>query len=270
MTTYKRIIIALIIIISVLIVPTLFFLGFTQTLDILKVIDGYTKGHSLFIITESNESGNGRFLETNYQGNDYWEKNGIGRLDSTCLWPTHERLMDMSSYQPEADEIDSFFTPRKCPIYIHRFSGRVDTFYCYKAVIDIGYIQRHAKTKEWMIIECKSPRRILGSSYEETRSTSGTEGCLDYYTWEGQRLVFESTESYFWIVGKKTPRLYGPLSISQLPIQLKRLGVVLPVTLEGKYDRYVHNHADYKGWQDDMPCEFYWPHHKSRPDRIIQ
>lgn len=237
---------------------------------LLNGLDERSRGSALFYIEEDPEYGNGRNLVTNYEGNDYWEKNGIGRLDSTCLWPTHKRLMDMPSNQPETDEIDSFFTPQRCPIYIHRFSGQVDTFYCYKAVIDIGYIQRYAKTEEWMIMECKSPRQILGSSYEETRSTSGTKGCLDCYTWEGQRLVFESPESYFWIAGKKSPHLYGPLSISQLPILLKRLGMVLPITLKGKYDRYVHNHADYKGWQDDMPHEFYWPHHKSRPDRIIQ
>lgn len=227
------------------------------------------RGSDLFYIQEDHEFGNGRSLVANNEGNDYWEKNGIGRLDSTCLMPWHDRLMELDNVE-EYELIDSFFTLRLCPIYVHRTSSRVDTFYCYNSIIDIGYIQRDAKTKDWMVLECKSPKLVLDSTYKERRSPYSSWGTLQSYSWEGQRLFFDSPLSYYWIIGRKTPHLYGPLSDKQLRIQLRRLKIPLPLTLKGRYDRYVHNYADYKGWQKNVPHEVYWPHHKSRPDKIIE
>ena len=131
------------------------------------------------------------------------------------------------------------------PFYVHRPTGKIDTlyhgYYWLTATIDFGHVHRECFLDKWIILECRLPGRILGYSYLFDESYRGIpidnlyEGS---YTFEGQKLIFESKDFDYWVINRLTTDLYGPLTEKQLIKQIKALEIPLPVKLESSYFPY--------------------------------
>ena len=135
----------------------------------------------------------------------------------------------------------------------------------------VGYISRDYTSKKWIVMECKIPGEILGHDHlSELALEQGYDTLPAYrlpmhaYTYTGQKIVFESNQVHYWIASRKTADLYGPCSEKELIRQMKGLGIPLPIELDGNYDRYTRNDTD-----EQKPTEYYYPHHKARPNKVI-
>lgn len=161
------------------------------------------------------------------------------------------------------------------PLFVHRPSGRVDTLYnpfIYHACgLNFGHVHRECFLDKWIILECRLPGRILGyfhlfdDTYRDMPLDNLSEGS---YTYEGQRLIFESKDFDYWVVNRMTTDLYGPLTEKELLAQLKALDVPLPVELKSSYFPYKRHREKGTGNIIDFPnymytrCLFWrvWPH----------
>lgn len=164
------------------------------------------------------------------------------------------------------------------PIYVHRFSGRIDTLYkrsyLYSAGwIDIGHVSGSETHGNWLVIESKKPGMIIGYDY---LSNKGCLGCdklslhMWDYTYEGQEKVFESKKVFYWIASKHTTDIYGPLTKSELKVQMRRLGIPLPLKMDGWYDRYTYSRDEDGDLLPEEPKAFRWPYHRSREGTLIE
>ena len=81
------------------------------------------------------------------------------------------------------------------------------------------------------------PYMILGNNYfadidNRHKPLMPIDYLMSHYTFEGQRIVFESPKSYFWLFNRTSPDIYGPYTMNQLREQLIRQGILLPITLQ--------------------------------------
>ena len=157
-------------------------------------------------------------------------------------------------------------------LLFHRYSGEMDTMRVdsYNAYVlgPIGYIQRVARLEKWLVLETKQPDMILDSTF--VVNDSKTSGSLGDFSYEGQAKVFDSDLSQFWIVNKYTPDLYGPMNENEVKQQCRNLQIDLPITLEGRYDRYVETHKEIDGRMEERPKVFNWPNWNTREDKMLQ
>lgn len=176
---------------------------------------------------------------------------------------------------------EDFNHNQKCsPIFVHRFSGAVDTVYVghhigERNIIRTGYVSSYVKEGEWLVLECKIPGEINGDHYlanQEYRQ-SGKKTIFHAmwnYTYEGQERVFNSHITHYWIANRHTPDLYGPYTKNQLKRQLKSLSIPLPIKLNGLYDRYCHMFEPDSTVNRTRPKAFYFPHHRKRNGTLIE
>lgn len=224
------------------------------------------KYHSgTFDIIEEHEYGNGRMLKFNDLEPQFEDKVHPQKKLDTSFSNLYNRDGSGMHYFVDSMNLGIY------PLYVHRFSGRVDTLYAAKreTLYSIGYIQRVHYGKKWLVIEVKDIFRTLGYQHlagEEYKKYNRDCLNLSCYTYEGQRIFFDSDSSDFWIVNRYVTHMYGPLTEAELRTQLKRLHISLPLTLEGMYDRYVYNQQI----TVEPPKEFHYWHWQERPDRIIQ
>lgn len=219
-----------------------------------------------FFVRENHEWGDGRTLEVYHQ-------------DSAAMvfpgWPICN-AGPVNMYCPDSMEavVHPFYMRvGVCPVAVHRYSGKTDTVYTqFKGDVHVGYVSRYAKTEDWIVAECKIPGEIMGhrglTGYAKAEHGADTVPVLrlsmEDYTYKGQAAVFDSDIVHYWIASRKTPDIYGPLTQREAVSQMERLGIPLPITLDGNYDRYVYNDAD-----EEEPKVFYWPRWKNRPDKTL-
>lgn len=219
-----------------------------------------------FYVRENHEWGNGRTLEIYHQDSaamvfPEWAVCGAGPCNMYCQDSMEAR-------------VDSFYMRvGVCPVVVHRYSGRTDTVYTqFKSDTDVGYVSRDACTEDWIVAECKLPGEILGhkglTDYAIAAYGADTLPVqrlrIDSYTFIGQEIVFDSDIVHYWIASRKTPDIYGPFTEREAVCQMEKLGIPLPITLDGNYDRYVYNCSDEK-----RPDSFSWPNWRHRPDKTL-
>ena len=165
------------------------------------------------------------------------------------------------------------------PIYVHRPSGRTDTLHehiIHSATIPyIGVIRRRCKTDSCYVFETVFPGKVLGRSFivdEACDSDCSDYYSLNVYSYEGQKKVFESKQFHYWIINRFTTDWYGPLTEQELTLQLKELGIPLPLTLKNIHSPYVMPNMVNGDFADiPVPKHFmYWPHDKKHGDKIIE
>ena len=228
------------------------------------------------VIREDEQYGGGRYLMLNGLDSSFIAKECPDASHVPTPNARNVQCLVDSEHLDYCDSIDG--EEFEFPVFVHRFSERVDTFYTLRhGSIGIGYIQRSYYGKEWLVLEAKEPSRVLGHSHltkKEYRDIPIEGLGLQHYTYEGQRIFFDNDSTKFWIASRKTTDIYGPLTEAELRIQLKRLKIELPITLEGLYDRYVYNHTeqskDGRFQKNKLPKDFSWPFWTERPDRIIK
>ncbi len=244
------------------------------------------------------------FLISNF---DDRPKNGLYRFYEDETWGDGRELQ---LYRPDSSFIDTTYIPGACfypascnmwcldkdslisysndsdycyrtlyPVYVHRASGRIDTlhnsFVLYAHDMDIGYIHRKWESDLWFVMESKRPGEILGYSYivdDAYKNRNPLNLVMMNYSYEGQEKVFESQNSYFWIIQRHTTDIYGPLTEEQLVAQLKTLDIQFPINLRAIYNRYVMpriNDSERSFADLPKPKHFYWPRHKKTKDKVI-
>lgn len=227
--------------------------------------DGHPAG-TTFYVREDEGLRDGRILEIYHQ-------------DSAMIThPGHPvRICNAENlYRPDSAEakVEPFLTEEgACPVAVHRYQGRVDTLYtAFHGHAGVGYVSRWRKTGDWIVVECKVPGEIMehdclagyGVAVNRTDTCPPIRLALEDYSYKGQTAVFESKMVHYWIAGRKTADLYGPLTEQELVVQAKILGIRLPIKLDGNYDRYVRNYSHEK-----EPKAFSWPNHRERPDKVV-
>ena len=170
-------------------------------------------------------------------------------------------------YETNRTQTDS--SVQACTLLFHRFSGETDTLstgtYNGHKLGMVGYIQRVTVI---VILETKIPSMILDSTYLVNDSI--VSAYLGEFSYEGQAKVFDSKLSQFYIVNKYAPELYGPMNENEVKQQCRDLQIDLPVTLEGRYDRYVVTHKTINGRLEKKPKTFSWPNWHMRENKVIQ
>jgi hypothetical protein len=142
----------------------------------------------------------------------------------------------------------------KVKIPVHRTDGHVDTLISlvacepsgkrtpFRERINIGYVQRYSFEKNWLIVEVKNPGDILGISHlRPGRKVDGMpvkEYPLCWYDFKGQRKIFDSEKSYYWIVSRTKTDLYGPLKYENLLEFIEMLQIPTPIELKSWRDQY--------------------------------
>ena len=142
----------------------------------------------------------------------------------------------------------------KVKIPVHRTDGHVDTLISlvacepsgkrtpFRERINIGYVQRYSFEKNWLIVEVKNPGDILGISHlRPGRKVDGMpvkEYPLCWYDFKGQRKIFDSEKSYYWIVSRTKTDLYGPLKYENLLEFIEMLHIPTPIELKSWRDQY--------------------------------
>ena len=173
-------------------------------------------------------------------------------------------------YETNRTQTDS--SVQACTLLFHRFSGETDTLstgtYNGHKLGMVGYIQRVGNLEKWLILETKIPSMILDSTYLVNDSI--VSAYLGEFSYEGQAKVFDSKLSQFYIVNKYAPELYGPMNENEVKQQCQDLQIALPVTLEGRYDRYVVTHKTINGRLEKKPNTFSWPNWHMRENKVIQ
>ena len=219
-----------------------------------------------FYIHEAEDGGgNGRILELCHRDSSkiIYPNNEIYHANTPNLYCPHNMVARVDSFHMRIGA---------CPLAVHRPTGRIDTMYTgFLDSPQVGYVSRHCTLKKWIVMECKIPGEILGHDHlSELALEQGYDTLPAYrlpmsaYTYTGQKIVFESNQVHYWIASRKTADLYGPCSEKELIRQMKDLGIPLPIELDGNYDRYTRNDTD-----EQKPTEYYYPHHKARPNKVI-
>lgn len=237
------------------------------------IIMNVERNSGTFVLKENHEHGDGRILQLNNLDRRF--KAGVS---PDIKWMPTVGNMYNTDHSHEMNSYDSITGKHaEYPLYVHRFTGRVDTLYTYRNQEVLGYVQRIHYSKRWLVLEVKNVGQILGYQYlakEEYKKSPLDSLSIGCYTYEGQRIFFDAPFSHFWIASRTTTNLYGPLTEVELQTQLKRLNIPLPLTMEGKYDRYVYNYTEELDhdhfYKEKLPKEFHYPHWQERPDRIIQ
>lgn len=183
-------------------------------------------------------------------------------------------ISNMLNYKPfEKVKVPEWSFYKVMPYYFHRsVGGRIDTLYKNEG-IGLGYLSRYYADKKWFVVEIKWPGLTHG--YEDlvdsaTLSKPLTNVFLADYTYEGQRKIFESDESNYWIVARKSRHLYGPFTEKEILREMPKLGIKLPVKLIGLNDRYAIIQAPEMNphYNDRFPFKL---HEKTeRPDKILK
>ena len=230
-----------------------------------------------FVVNEDHRCGEGRWLQLNCLDSCFMAKRRPNvshiPMPSTQNMEYQGKVENWEIY----DSIDGQWM--KYPVFVHRFTGRVDTFYTAPNGAVLGYVKRSYYGKKWLVIETMEPCIVLKHSFlarEEYKKRPIEHLNLGCYTFEGQRKFFDSESSEYWVASRQTTDLYGPLTEAELRIQLTKLDVSLPIILEGEYDRYVYNNTEEFDSKDGhfvkekIPKEFNYFHWKRRPDKIIQ
>lgn len=194
---------------------------------------------------------------------------------------------EMIGIQGGHDLISSKYS--RYPVCLHRISGHVDTIYTsQRGRVGVGYVCRMCYTGKWLVIESKMPYMILGNNYfadidNRHKPLMPIDYLMSHYTYEGQRIVFESPKSYFWLFNRTSPDIYGPYTMNQLREQLIRQGILLPITLQGLSDWYVEEdtHDIEQRFEESetvsptimkdktKPEDYYYPNQTKRPDIVI-
>ena len=232
------------------------------------------KDVNFFVLEDHEGWSNSRNLKANDINNTHIS---FGKGNKTMECSTKNlycKDKDSLQYYTIERKVDSWY-----PIYTHRNDGRTDTLYVWdhekwgSRVIDVGHISRWAKLKNWLVLETKLPGEILEHTHlnrEEHLGRNIYDLQMCHYTYKGQKMVFDSNRVYYWIASRRSTHLYGPFSEKELKKKLAELQIQLPVTLNGCYDRYIHgDNPDADVFQTE-PKEFYFPHHRSREDKIIK
>ena len=231
-----------------------------------------------YYIWEEEEEAYGRFLKANTPDNICTDITPDSTKRFTdCSYNLY--CTDQSNLRTTSDTLweENYRKGLYYPIYVHRATGRIETLYksvyLYGATcIEIGYISRAKRLKDWLIIENRLPGKINGYNNlanEECRRCDIFSLTMSDYNYDGQKKVFESHSSYYWIANKHTTDIFGPLTKSELKSQIQKLGIPLPIKLEGLYDRYSYC-RDSDGNILPEPKAFRWPHHQSREDLEIK
>lgn len=222
-----------------------------------------------FFVLEDHEGGtNSRNLKANDIHNSHIS---LGKGNKIVICSTKNlycKDKDSLQYYTIERKVDSWY-----PIYTHRNDGRTDTLFVWygrtSSFVDVGHVSRWAKLENWLVLETKLPGEILGHTHlsrEMYQEWDTYDLLMSCYTYIGQKMVFDSNRVYYWIVSRRSTHLYGPFSEKELKKKLAELQIQLPVTLNGCYDRYIFgNNIGIK-----KPKEFYFPHHRSREDKIIK
>ena len=214
------------------------------------------------------------FIDTTHiQGTPFYD---AGKHNLWCLDSSKLRL----SHEGDSDREYRYIYP----LYVHRPSNRTDTlyfpYYRIANILNFGHVHRELFLDKWIILECRLPGRILGYSHlfdEEYRNMPLDDLWEGSYTYEGQRLIFESEDFDFWVINRLTTDLYGPLTEKELVTQLKKLEIPLPVELKSSYFPYKrHREKETRipiSFPDSMYTNFlffrYWPHgEKVKPKKI--
>lgn len=194
------------------------------------------------------------------------------------LWCLDSSGLRMSHDGDSTEEFQYIY-----PLYVHRPSNRTDTLYLpyYRIAkyLNFGHVHRELFLDKWIILECRLPGRILGYShlFDEEYKDWPLDNLIERsYTYEGQRLIFESEDFDFWVINRLTTDLYGPLTEKELVTQLKKLEIPLPVELKSSYFPYK-KHRDKTGsiisFPDSMYTHFlifrYWPHGEKVKPKMI-
>ena len=193
------------------------------------------------------------------------------------LWCRDSTKLRMSHEGDLSDDFKYIF-----PLYVHRPFSRTDTlfmgYYRTRMTLPFGHIHRECFMDRWIILECRLPGRILGYTHlfdEAYRKIPIDNLCERSYTYEGQRLIFESDNFDYWVINRMTTDLYGPLTEKELVKQLKILNVPLPVKLKSSSFPYQKNYKD--GRFIEFPDSLYshgilgrhFPHGKKVKSKII-
>lgn len=230
----------------------------------------------MFYVTDDHGFANARELQAHVNDNDWLATNRS--MDINC----HNYYWD--GFYPDDSIKDAFRNAFvELPHYylrVHRFHGEVDTFYIRsKSVLPVGYVQRIGEYKNWMVFECKRAYEILGYTHlvdEASKNVPLSQLQLYNYTYEGQRVVFDSEISWFWIADNTSLNLYGPLRLEHLKQQLARMSISLPLTLEACANYYAMEYpyrtdnSNGIRWKDRVPKDYYYPHWTYPKDRVIK
>lgn len=194
-----------------------------------------------------------------------------------CLDSTELRMSHDGDFSKEYQNI--------YPLYVHRPSGRTDTLFLshtWHAIgLDFGHVHRELFLDKWIILECRLPGRILGYSHlfdDTDRDTPLDDLSEGSYTYEGQRLIFESKNFDYWVINRLTTDLYGPFTEEELVTQLKTLEITLPVKLKSSYFPYKRHREKGTGKIISFPDSMYtysifgrvWPHGKEVEPKTIE
>ena len=218
-------------------------------------------------------------------GNGWYCK--ICRPDSCFIDTTITREMPYHDLRPinlwgMTDSLAFSVTPKSAmyPIYVHRPSGQTDTLHesiIHSAVtVYIGVIRRRCKMDSCIVLETVFPGKVLGRSYlvdENLESDYSDYYPLRAYSYEGQKKIFESRQFHYWILKRFTTDWYGPMTEQELTLQLKDMGIPLPLTLKDLNSPYVMP-CMANGHRADIPLPTKhirsWPRDKTLGDKIIE
>ena len=175
------------------------------------------------------------FIDTTHiPGTPFYE------ADVCNLWCLDSTKLELSHEGDSSCEFQYIY-----PLYVHRPTGRTDTLYLgyYRTQTELcfGHVHRECFLDNWIILECRLPGRILGYTHlfdESYREIPIDKLYLGSYTYEGQRLIFESEDFDYWIINRLATDLFGPLTEKQLVKYLSELRMPLPVELKSSYFPY--------------------------------
>ena len=236
---------------------------------------GRRSDNKLFVI-QCRDFSNARFLEANVIDYWAWDASKYAEYESD-----EEEQFDRESFTEIVMGLDSTQWPldqarsaASHPVFFHRASGRTDTIYATGGFsFDIGYISRYTEYDDWTVIESKPVWMIVDSTDIREESRHLRYPHLEECTYRGQKKVFDSDISVFWLVSQTAPDIYGPLSESELKNTLVANSIPLPVKISGFSDYYLF-YGDLDDYRNVRPkrsfLERMIPDLIARPDKVIQ
>lgn len=222
----------------------------------------------IYGMIEDHEHGLGRYLTLPYE--DSLMVDSLPNL-SSCYDLTRKNFYcrEKERLQRTPDDSTDCTGKKYLLTFVHRASGRVDTLYNYTKpggnLLLFGYVSGYKRHERWMVLESKDPEEILGRKYLCRPIPDKRVVHLDDCTFEGQKKFFDSRIADYWIVYLYSTDFYGPFNMNELKVQMRKLGIPLPMKLYGIYDRYVDNYSD-----EPHPKAFYWPRHHYREGTLIE